>query len=328
MASLFLQRITLTVWSPTSRPSSVWARVCNFVTSTQNRLYIGWFGVIMVPTLLSATTVFIIAFITSPKHMETLFSGFNLLNVLALNWTDVRVLTFLGGLNPITASLWLTDVAHHHVAIGVVFLVAGHLYQTQFGIGSRLSDLLIAHRMLFINSWHAQLAINLAIVGSLSILFAHHEYAMPAYPYIAYDRATQLSLFTHHMWIGGFFIVGAAAHGACFMVYDYQLRYSWIVDRVLAHKHAILVHLNWVSIFLGLHSFGLYIHNDTMNALGRTSDMFADSAISIQPVFAQWVQHVHLGSESMDIGLMPIQLGTQELIESIVWAHGQLKDEK
>ena len=151
--------------------------------------------------------------------------------------------TFLGVLNPITPSLWLTDVAHHHVAIGVVFLVAGHLYQTQFGIGSRLSDLLIAHRMLFINSWHAQLAINLAIVGSLSILFAHHEYAMPAYPYIAYDRATQLSLFTHHMWIGGFFIVGAAAHGACFMVYDYQLRYSWIVDRVLAHKHAILVHL-------------------------------------------------------------------------------------
>ena len=61
-----LQTITLTVWSPTTRPSSVWARVCNFVTSTQNRLYIGWFGVIMVPTLLSATTVFVIAFIAAP----------------------------------------------------------------------------------------------------------------------------------------------------------------------------------------------------------------------------------------------------------------------
>jgi photosystem II P680 reaction center D1 protein len=36
------------------------------VTSTQNRLYIGWFGVIMIPTLLSATTVFIIAFIAAP----------------------------------------------------------------------------------------------------------------------------------------------------------------------------------------------------------------------------------------------------------------------
>ena len=158
------------------------------------------------------------------------------------------MLTFSGGVNPITAGLWLTDIAHHHLAIGVVFLVAGHLYRTQFGIGSRLSDLLSAHRMLFINSWQAQLSINLALTGSLSILFAHHGYAMPAYPYIAYDHATQLSQFTHHMWIGGFFIVGAAAHGALFMVYDYQLRYSWIVDRVLAHKHAILVHLNWACI--------------------------------------------------------------------------------
>ena len=138
------------------------------------------------------------------------------MNVLALNWADVQVLTFLGGVNPTTASLWLTDIAHHHLAIGVVFLVAGHLYRTQFGIGSRIADLLRAHRLLFINSWHAQLSINLAAIGSLSILFAHHEYSMPDYPYIAYDHATQLSLFTHHMWMGGFFIVGAGAHGASF----------------------------------------------------------------------------------------------------------------
>ena len=205
------------------------------------------------------------------------------------------MLTFAGGVNPSTAGLWLPDIAHHHLAIGVVFIAAGHLYRTQFGIGSRLSDLLSAHRMLYINSWQAQLSINLALTGSLSTLFSHHGYAMPAYPYIAYDHATQLSQFTHHMWIGGFFIVGAGAHGACFMIYDYQLRYSWILDRVLAHKHAILVHLNWACIFLGLHSFGLYIHNDTMNALGRTSDMFSDSALAMQPVFAQWVQHVHVG---------------------------------
>ncbi|KAG5179227.1 hypothetical protein JKP88DRAFT_168009 [Tribonema minus] len=41
-------------------------------------------------------------------------------------------------------------------------------------------------------------------------------YAMPPYPYIATDYATQLSLFTHHVWIGGFCIVGGAAHGAIF----------------------------------------------------------------------------------------------------------------
>merc|ERR1711920_386277 len=36
------------------------------VTSTENRLYVGWFGVIMIPTLLTATSVFIIAFIAAP----------------------------------------------------------------------------------------------------------------------------------------------------------------------------------------------------------------------------------------------------------------------
>jgi photosystem II P680 reaction center D1 protein len=46
--------------------SSLWARFCAFVTSTDNRLYIGWFGVLMIPTLLTATSVFIIAFIAAP----------------------------------------------------------------------------------------------------------------------------------------------------------------------------------------------------------------------------------------------------------------------
>jgi hypothetical protein len=28
---------------------SLWARFCEWVTSTENRLYIGWFGVLMIP---------------------------------------------------------------------------------------------------------------------------------------------------------------------------------------------------------------------------------------------------------------------------------------
>ncbi|RYR34708.1 hypothetical protein Ahy_A10g049701 [Arachis hypogaea] len=33
---------------------------------SSNRLYIGWFGVLMIPTLLTTTSVFIIAFIAAP----------------------------------------------------------------------------------------------------------------------------------------------------------------------------------------------------------------------------------------------------------------------
>ena len=45
---------------------TLWTRFCNWITSTDNRLYIGWFGTIMIPTLLTATSVFIIAFIAAP----------------------------------------------------------------------------------------------------------------------------------------------------------------------------------------------------------------------------------------------------------------------
>jgi photosystem I P700 chlorophyll a apoprotein A1 len=203
-------------------------------------------------------------------------------------------------------------VAHHHLAIAVLFIIAGHMYRTNFGIGHSLKEILEAHRGPFTGnghaglyevlttSWHAQLAINLAMLGSLTIIIAHHMYAMPPYPYIAIDYPTQLSLFTHHMWIGAFCVVGGAAHGSIFMVRDYdaKMNYNNLLDRVIRHRDAIISHLNWVCIFLGFHSFGLYIHNDTMQALGRPQDMFSDKAISLQPIFAQWIQGLHTAAPS------------------------------
>ena len=43
-----------------------WQSFCEWVTSTDNRLYVGWFGVLMIPCLLTAATCFIIAFIAAP----------------------------------------------------------------------------------------------------------------------------------------------------------------------------------------------------------------------------------------------------------------------
>ncbi len=48
-----------------TRPTS-WESFCQWVTSTNNRLYVGWFGVLMIPTLLTAATCYIIAFIGAP----------------------------------------------------------------------------------------------------------------------------------------------------------------------------------------------------------------------------------------------------------------------
>ena len=45
---------------------NLWERYLSWVTSTNNRLYIGHFGTIMIPTLLAATICFIIAFVGAP----------------------------------------------------------------------------------------------------------------------------------------------------------------------------------------------------------------------------------------------------------------------
>ncbi|AII42391.1 phosphorylase [Synechococcus sp. KORDI-100] len=228
------------------------------------------------------------------------------------NWAAYSdFLTFKGGLNPVTGSLWMTDIAHHHVAIAVLFIVAGHMYRTNWGIGHSIKEIHEGQKgdpLLFpapnghdglyeflTTSWHAQLGLNLAMLGSLSIIVAQHMYAMPPYAYMAIDYPTQIGLFTHHIWIGGFLIVGGAAHAAIAMVRDYDpaKHIDNVLDRVLKARDAIISHLNWVCIWLGAHSFGLYIHNDTMRALGRPQDMFSDSAISIQPIFAQWIQNAH-----------------------------------
>ncbi len=257
-------------------------------------------------------------FILNKALMADIYPSFaqGILPFFTLNWGVYSdFLTFHGGLNPVTGGLWLSDTAHHHLAIGVLFVIAGHMYRTNWGIGHSLKEMLddartpkmlpflsfigpVGHKGLFevlTSSWHAQLAINLAMLGSLSIIVAHHMYAMPPYPYLATDYATVTSLFTHHVWIGGFLIVGAGAHAAIYMVRDYDPAQNLnnVLDRVLRHRDAIISHLAWVCQFLGFHSFAMYCHNDTMRAFGRPQDMFSDTGIQLQPIFAQWIQQIH-----------------------------------
>lgn len=157
-------------------------------------------------------------FLLNKSLMIQLYPSFEegLTPFFTLNWSKyLDFLTFRGGLNPVTGSLWLTDIAHHHLALSVLFIFAGHMYKTNWKIGHSMKELLESHKGLitvnghknlyeiFTNSWNAQLSLNLAMMGSLSIIVAQHMYSMPPYPYLAIDYGTQLSLFTHHMWIGG-----------------------------------------------------------------------------------------------------------------------------
>lgn len=223
--------------------------------------------------------------------------------------SGTAILTFLGGFHPQTESLWLTDIAHHHLAIAVLFIVAGHMYRTNFGIGHSMKEILSAHNPpkgtpfggglgeghkglydTLNDSLHFQLGLALASLGVITSLVAQHMYSMPSYAFIAKDFTTQAALYTHHQYIAGFLMVGAFAHGAIFFVRDYDpaANKNNVLARMLEHKEALISHLSWVSLFLGFHTLGLYVHNDVVVAFGSP-----EKQILIEPVFAQFIQAAH-----------------------------------
>jgi photosystem II P680 reaction center D1 protein len=56
----------MTATTLVQRQQNTWKAFCKWVTSTDNRLYVGWFGVLMIPTLLAATICFVVAFVAAP----------------------------------------------------------------------------------------------------------------------------------------------------------------------------------------------------------------------------------------------------------------------
>ena len=120
------------------------------------------------------------------------------------------------------------------------------------------------------NSLHFQLALALASLGVITSLVAQHMYALPPYAFMAKDFTTSAALYTHHQYIAGFIMVGAFAHGAIFLIRDYDpvANENNVLARVLDHKEAIISHLSWVSLFLGFHTLGIYVHNDVVVAFG------------------------------------------------------------
>ena len=206
-------------------------------------------------------------------------------------------------LNPSTRSIFLSQVAAHHKTIGIVLITLGlirflTIYNSQFSILTSYID------------YHLVLSTNLALIGSLSIITADHLTTIPVYPFLSTDYPTILCLFIHHAWISGFLIVGAGAHASI-----YTLRASPTSE--IRHRDPIYSHLIWICIALGLHSFSLYCHNDTLEALGRPEDIFHDNSIQLKAIFAkQSFLDRGCGIEILDKKIIRItqELGTADFI--------------
>lgn len=100
-------------------------------------------------------------FFLNKQLMIDLYPSFakGLTPFFTLQWSEYSdFLTFKGGLNEVTGGLNLSDTAHHHLAIAVLFLIAGHMYRTNWGIGHSIKEILDYTFSLF---WERTQSINL-----------------------------------------------------------------------------------------------------------------------------------------------------------------------
>lgn len=127
-----------------------WDQFCRWITSTENRLYIGWFGVLMIPTLLAATLCFLLAFIVgAPVDMEgirepiagALLDGNNLITAAVIPTSAAIGLHFYPIWAAASLDEWLYNGGPYqlivlHFLIGI-WCYLGRLWELSYRIGTR-----------------------------------------------------------------------------------------------------------------------------------------------------------------------------------------------
>ncbi|ERN12849.1 hypothetical protein AMTR_s00172p00040120 [Amborella trichopoda] len=157
--------------------TSIWGRFCNWIISTKNRLYIGWFGVLMVPTLLTATSVFIIAFIKAPPvdidgiHepvSSSLFYGSNILSGAIIPTSTAIGLHFYPIWEAASVDEWLYDGAPVAAATAVFLIYP--IDHGSFSDGMPLRIYGILDLMIIFQAEHNILMQPFHMLGVLGVL--------------------------------------------------------------------------------------------------------------------------------------------------------------
>jgi photosystem I P700 chlorophyll a apoprotein A2 len=208
-------------------------------------------------------------------------------------YSGSSILTFIGGIKSATNSLYLTDIAHHHLALGVVVIWSSHIYSSIYNsIGHRIRDISSISALSSISesrSLDLELSISLAVSAQASSYLAQHIYSLPAYVLIASDYVTILAIYVHHTWIASFCILGSMVHAGIYLIRDYSLATTAArkdtIGRILEHKASIISHISWVTLWLGFHTLLVYAHNDAVSAFGE-----GDKQLILDPIYAQIIQ--------------------------------------
>jgi len=130
--------------------ANLWERFCSWVTSTDNRLYLGWFGILMIPTLLAATICFVIAFIAAPPVdidgirepvSGSLLYGNNIITAAVVPSSNAIGLHFYPIWEAVNIDEWLYNGGPYqlivfHFLIGI-FCYMGREWELSYRLGMR-----------------------------------------------------------------------------------------------------------------------------------------------------------------------------------------------
>lgn len=159
--------------------------------------------------------------------------------------------------------MYLTDIAHHHLAIGITFIHTGHLYSSfRAALGTYIRDTLYTStKPHSIKSLHLALSLILASCTALTSTTTQHIYSLTPYFYLSYDHIYFTALYVHHSYITSLLTIGSHAHTAITLVRDWitplELESSSKQIRIHTHKAAIMAWFSHTSSILS--SLGLHI---------------------------------------------------------------------
>jgi len=128
----------------------IWDQFCEWITSTRNRIYIGWFGVLMIPTLATAAIAFLIAFVAAPPVdmdgirepvIGSLLGGNNLLTAAVIPTSAAIGLHFYPLWSAGSVPEWLYNGGPYqlivlHFLIGI-FAYLGRQWELSYRLGMR-----------------------------------------------------------------------------------------------------------------------------------------------------------------------------------------------
>jgi photosystem I P700 chlorophyll a apoprotein A2 len=240
--------------------------------------------------------------ITSPS-MHISSQSITLLSLAQLLWsthlidtqgvtlTKSHPLSFVGGLKSDTSCIMLSDISHHHLALPILLLSL--IYHTNS----------IPSKGIIRASTHgpySSLALSLSpsTHSIRSNIVSQHIYSLPSFSVLSYDFITSSTTYLHHSWISGITILASSSHLSIYLIRDHlKDAISTIhISSILTDKSSFLSTISYVSIYLGCHTLGVYIHNDTCTSL-----TYLTYTLSLDPTLCVGVQDLlgkHLSNTS------------------------------